>query len=93
MTVLARPLRKGSASLLCVERPGEPHHKEKPDMTQPAHWILRHDRATQLYVIELSCGADRIQIPNGHPIYDDARRQIQLLISASGLAYEDRTAP
>jgi len=59
-------------------------------MTEHAHWLLRFDKATSTYVIELSCGADRIAIPGGHATHQDAYRQAQMLMSASMLPIVDR---
>ena len=61
-------------------------------MAEQAHWLLRFDKATNTYVIELSCGADRIAIPGGHATHADAYRQAQMLMSASMLPIIDRAS-
>jgi hypothetical protein len=68
-----------------------PHHTNgRTQMTEHAHWLLRFDKTTGTYVIELSCGADRIAIPGGHATHQDAYRQAQMLMSASMLPIVDR---
>ena len=42
------------------------------------------------WVIDLSCGADRICLPGSHPTHSDALRQAQMLMSASMVPIVDR---
>jgi len=59
-------------------------------MAQEPHWLVRFDQRTNQWVIDLSCGADRICLPGGHPTQSDALRQAQMLMSASGVSIINR---
>jgi hypothetical protein len=59
-------------------------------MAQEPHWLIRLDKRSNVYVIELSCGADRIAVPGGHATHSDALRQAQMLMSASLIPIVDR---
>jgi len=59
-------------------------------MAEQPHWLVRFDKRMNAWVIDLSCGSDRICLPGSHASHGDAMRQARMLMSASMVPIVDR---
>lgn len=57
---------------------------------EDAHWLIRLDRKSKRWVIDLVQGADRICLPVEHGTHQEAMQQAQMLYRASLVPIVDR---